>query len=273
MQRHARVILLFVALPYVGCGCSQNVNKDIIDAPEAANIRNPSETQTHVGFTDIRPSVSSDGGFSLDRTKVTTFTENASIAKGDAYGVVVVKGHNATLDISGGSVNELVVKADNHVSVAGGIIKEMYINDNCTALISGGRTDTVVGYGTNTVTIKGNCKIGKLQPYGPTQIIVDSNDVSIETIQYPTKCGCVDQSQKNDLILSGGRFCNVGTGSTDVLLTIIGYNLSKSAFGGAYGYGIVKGRWKDGTDFSINFVDKSTFSHTDLRDLQHASHK
>ncbi len=97
---------------------------------------------------------------------------------------------------------------------------------------------------------------------------MDSSDVSVDAIQYFTRCGCVDQSQKVRIDLSGGRFNTVGTGSTEVALNVTGYDLHKSAYGGKHGYGRVKGRWKDGTGFSFDLADKSTFSHTDLRSLQ-----
>ncbi len=151
--------------------------------------------------------------------------------------------------------------------------EQAYIYDNCKAMISGGAIHSVSGYGANTITVRNKSKIETLHSYGTTKVSVDSNDASIETIRYFTRCGCVDQSQKVNLELSGGRFGNIGTGSTEVALHIVGYNLSKSAYGGDYGYGVVKGRWRDGTDFSFNLLDTSTFSHTDLHNVETTSNK
>jgi len=215
--------------------------------------------------------VDADAGPSLDRKKTTILTQNSSIAEGDSHGVVVVGGSNTTLTVSGGSIAELIVKDASQVSVDAGIIRELYIYDNCKALISGGKVGAISGYGKNSITLRGKAEIEKLHSYGASKIVVESNNVSIDSIQYFTRCGCVDQSQKVKLEVARGQFGSIGTGSTEVALNITGYNLSKSAYGGKFGYGVVKGRWKDGTVFSIDLADKSTFSHTDLYELGSAT--
>jgi len=200
----------------------------------------------------------------LKRTKLKAFTRDASLVKGESYDTVVVEGKGTTLTMTDGYVGELVVKATCHIHLEGGTVQEMSIYDQCTALISGGKTGTVSGYGDNSVTIRGKAEIAALHAYGATQVAVDSDDATVETIRFFTKCGCVDQSQKIKLELSCGQFRNIGTGATEVMLDIAGLDLTKSAYGGTYGYGVVSGRWENGRQFCINLADTSTFSHIAL---------
>ncbi|NQV31715.1 MAG: hypothetical protein HQ515_03430 [Phycisphaeraceae bacterium] len=257
---------VIAVLVYAGSGCAQKTGANAA-IPTVVLAPTVSRTQASVKSVTEEPVMGSDVGRSFDRTMVTTLTDNASIAEGDDYGVVRVRGHHATVTITGGVIHELIVEDTNKIILEGGMIKEMYIYDHCRVVISGGRVGTVSGYGENTVTFKEKAEIETLHSYGATQIIVDSNDASIGTIQYFTKCGCVDQSQNVQLKLAGGRFGHIGTGSSEVLIHLTGYSLSKSAYGGDHGFGEVRGRWKDGAEFSIHFTDKSTFGHTHLLDL------
>ncbi len=241
-----------------GSGCAQKTGANAVVPPVAIA---PTVSRTP------EPVMGRDVGRSFDRTKVTTLTDNASIAEGDDYGVVRVRGRHATVTITGGVIRELIVEDTNKIILEGGVVEEMYIYDHCRAVISGGRIGTVSGYGENTVTLKEEAEIETLHAYGATKVIVDSNDACIDTIQYVNKCGCVDQSQDVQLKLAGGRFGHIGTGSAEVLIHLTGYRLSKSAFGGDHGFGEVRGRWEDGAEFVIHFTDKSTFAHTHLLDL------
>ena len=263
--------MVLTALVYAGSGCAQKSEKTIVNTPDVAAVAPSCETKPPVGISGTEPILGSDASPSIDRKNATIFTDNSSVTEGDTYGIVVVGGSNTTLTVSGGSIGELIVKDASRVSVDAGIIKEMYIYGDCEALISGGKTGTVYGYGQNTLTLRGKAEIEKLHSYGASKIVVESNNVSIDSIQYFTRCGCVDQSQKVKLEVARGQFGSIGTGSTEVALNITGYNLSKSAYGGKFGYGVVKGRWKDGTVFSIDLADKSTFSHTDLYELGSAT--
>jgi hypothetical protein len=253
-------------LVYAGSGCAQKTGANAV-TPTVAIAPTVSRAPASIKNGSAEPVMGSDVGRSFDRAKVTTLSHNSSIAEGNVYGVVRVRGHHATVTITGGAVHELIVEDTNKIILEGGMIKEMYIYDHCRVVISGGRVGTVSGYGENTVTLKEKAEIGTLHAYGATKVIVDSNDASIDTIQYFTKCGCVDQSQNVQLKLAGGRFGHIGTGPSEVLIHVTGYSLSKSAYGGDHGFGEVRGRWGDGAEFSIHFTDKSTFGHTHLLNL------
>ena len=240
---------MVMALGYAGTGCTQ-----IAERPAAPE-----------GIAHAQPSIPPIGE---DASDITAFTENASVRKGDSYGLLVLKGSSTSLNMSGGSIHKLIVKDASQVSIQGGVVQEMYLYDTCSLVITGGKIDTVSGYGHNAITVKGRAQIGKVQGYGAPKLVVDGADARVDTIQYFTKCGCVDQSQKVRIDLSGGTFNTIGTGSTEVALNVTGYDLRKSAYGGKHGYGLVKGKWKDGTSFSFDLADKSTFSHTDLHGLQ-----
>jgi hypothetical protein len=262
---HRVIFLALTALIYTASGCAQNSEKSTVNTPELAAVAPSQGTQFIASGPE--PTVDAETGPSLNRENPTILTHNSSISEGDTYGIVVLKGRDTTLRMSGGSIAELIIKDTSRVSVDAGIITEMYIYDNCEALISGGKIRTVSGYGKHTITLRGKAEIEKLQSYGASKIIIDSMDTRVDSIQYFTRCGCVDQSQKVKLELVGGYFGSIGTGATEVALNIAGYNLSKSAYGGKFGYGVVKGRWKDGTVFFIDLADKSTFSQTDLYEL------
>ena len=271
MARHTGLFFVLAALLILGSGCAYKAEHPIVKTPETGEVAPSFQNQPSVTVSAPEPSEMNDAGPSLEPKSITTVTKNTAIIPGDVYDVLVVKGKHVTLTVSGGQVSELILKDENQVSITGGTIESLYIYDHCQAEISGGRVNMVSGYGHNTVTLREKAEIGTLQSYGDTHLIVDSDEASLETLRYFTKCGCVDQSQRAKLELSCGRFTNIGTGLSDVLLTITGYELSKSAYGGTYGYGTVKGRWKNGTDFAINLMDKSTFSHTGLHDLSSAS--
>ncbi|MCP4451119.1 MAG: hypothetical protein GY809_06635, partial [Planctomycetes bacterium] len=247
MDRPERLSLVFGALLLLGLGCAHKAEYPTVKTPEMGHAA-PSFPDQPSMVSASASSGMNNAGPSLAQRSITTFTKNMSISEGDVYDVLVVKGRHISLNISGGQVKELIVKDENQVSVTGGTIEAMTIYDNCLAEISGGSIDTVSGYGKNKVTLRDNAQIIALHSYGETHLIVESDEATLETIQYFTKCGCVDQSQRARLDLSGGRFRNIGTGLSDVLLTITGQDLSKSAYGGTYGYGMVKGRWKNGTD-------------------------
>jgi len=240
---------MVMALGYAGIGCTRIAERPAV--PE--------------GIAHAQPSIPPIGANASD---VTTFTENASIREGDSYGILVIKGSNTALNMSGGSVHKLIVKDSSLVSIQGGVVQEMYLYDACSLVITGGKIDAVLGYGHNPITVRERAHIGKVHGYGAPKLVVDGIDARVDTIQYFSKCGCVDQSQKVRIDLSGGNFGAVGTGSTEVALNVTGYDLHKSAYGGKHGYGLVKGKWKDGTNFSFDLADKSTFSHTDLYSLR-----
>ncbi len=264
MSRCSTLCIVLTALVYTVSGCALTSKRNLVPAPEAVATTPSCETETSVSMTEAESAAGGDTRLSPGIEDMATFTNSSSILEGDTYGVVVVKGPNTTLTVSGGCIHKLVVKDASRVSVNAGVIRELYIYDSCNAVISGGEIGTIYGYGKNTVTIKERAVIETVQSYGATRVVVNSSDAAIDTIQYFTRCGCVDQSQSVQLELARGRFGNIGTGSTEVSISITGYRLSKSAYGGDYGFGWVKGRWKDGDDFSINFTDESTFGHTVL---------
>ena len=265
MGGYKSLYYILMALAYAGSGCAQR--------PERSVSNTPGRTTVSPSYGLSEPAVDNIDGPSLGHEDMVTFTSSASIEKGETLGIVLVKGPDTVLTVSGGSINELIVKDNGCVSVDSGIIKEMTLYDKCEAQVLGGKIGTMSGYGENTVTIKDKAKIENLNAYGSTQVIVDSNDASIGTIQYFTKCGCVNQSQKVKLELSGSQFDHIGTGLSEVALNIMGTHLTKSAYGGDYGYGEVTGRWRDGTGFSISFMDKWTFAHTDLHSPSSASNQ
>lgn len=266
MSSHWVFFLVAALFVYSVPGCNQRKAGDVAYAPD---LRNDAAPKMRAAVESMSPERvrSIDVGPSRAPAKITAFSENATIGEGDTYEVVVVKGNSTKLTVSGASIDELILKDTCRVSVDGGVIKEVYIYDHCEALISGGKIGVISGYGKNTLTIKGGAEIAALHAYGATQVVVDSDDAAIEAIRYFTKCGCVDQSQKANLEFSRGRLRNIGTGATEVTLTVIGLDLKKLAYGGAYGYGSVSGRWENGKAFSIHLADASTFSHIVLREL------
>ena len=100
----------------------------------------------------------------------------------------MVKGKGTVLTVSGGLIHELIVKDEGSVSLNGGIIGEMVVYDNCQAIVSGGKTETLSGYGENTITIKDRARIGKLHSYGATKVIMDSNDAIIDRLTSRKTC-------------------------------------------------------------------------------------
>lgn len=67
--------------------------------------------------------------------------------------------------------------------------------------------------------------------------------------------------------MSGGLVSEYLGAADSGLINIFGYDLSKTASGGEYGYGFVTGEWADGTIFSINLVVADAYSAVVLHEI------
>lgn len=182
------------------------------------------------------------------------FYSDGAIGEGDVYGNVGVWG-TATVDMTGGYAFDLTTYDFSTVSISGGEIgpQSLSATGNSTVNVAGGLVfgDLNAKY-SSKVNISGGAVSGTL---------TCSDSSSVEIIGgYTDNIWARDGST---LDVKGGAINGYLHASMDSIVNIYGLDLYARDSGGAWGAGLVMGRWSDGTEFTIPLLG-DTYSHITL---------
>lgn len=217
---------------------------------------------------------------------VTVFDANTTINSGD-YDYVVATGANTVINVTGGTINRLVLASGAELNMSDGAIDGtdsagglVLYGPNSIANISGGTITAswaVNCYGNSEVVIDGNTIItGHVRCYKDSYLEVSGN-ASIYKIQLFDDSslvmtgGTVEHTNiegfSGSVQLSGG---SIALGSirppVDTEIQVVGYGLAKVPYGGTYGLGQVTGNWNDDSVISLNFEYNHPYPYVYLYD-------
>ncbi len=219
---------------------------------------------------------------SLQAETITIFDANDIIADGDVYDAVVVKGDGTVVDMTGGSVRKIITMNGSTLNVSGGQSAPGYgigvrTHDTSTVNVSGGDVNFEHAGGSSHVNIFGQATVGTIFAYRSAVVSVSGGTVERADLWGRSRMiitgGTVQQvgglSDTSRLDISGGTLGWVNlwnARSGEPALNVIGNNLSALPYTdfSSY-YGMISGRWNDGTPFTINF-DYMTYDIVTLWD-------
>lgn len=173
------------------------------------------------GIQQLTVSTSHGGGRLYDQSK-------AWIVTGGVVAGYLEVHDTSAVDLSGGSVNQLVARNSSTVNMAGGSVTDLYASDANSVDISGGDiSNCLSAYGTSIVNVSGG-SIYKLWTYGTGTVNVSGGSLSY----------CLDTWQNSTVTFIGKDF-HLGAG-----LAMYGDHV--------LGTGILSGEWSDGTPWTVN---------------------
>ena len=171
---------------------------------------------------------------------ITVYDSNATIADGNTYDTVVVKGDDTVVGLNDANIVLVIVMDKASFSVAGGrVINKVECYDSSLVTLSEGTIWQVKAYGQSRVNISG---------------------------------GTVDNIRPgfNSMInLSGGTVDKIGLSESlaeDCEINVIGHDLNKVPYGGSYGNGQISGYWNDDSSFIIDLQYGGAYSNIVLYD-------
>lgn len=187
------------------------------------------------------------------------FYEDGTIDPCDEYSNVRVfdtPPDHTTLDVMGGIVDSIGAYDESTVNVSGGTVSSLYAFDSSTVNASGGIVGGLSANGTGTVNVFDDGRVGSLLAQESGVVNMSGGTVdSLGGIEFGT------------VNLSGGFVLDSLGATGSGLINVFGYNLAKTATGGAYGYGFLTGEWTDETIFSIDFSAAGTYLRTNLYEI------
>lgn len=229
---------------------------------------------------------------------VTIFDSNSTVASGDSYDTLVVKGDGTVVNMTGGSITKLITMNDSTFNMSDGSCN-CYSYDTSTVNISGGTISTLKGLSQSKINITGQatitqasfgssstCEVSSPDAFISSMCIRDVASVSIingtissiriHGLDYNCKLYVRGGSVEN---ISGGTYwgtiqLNGGTiTEIDIVydlsnykINVVGYDLINLPYGGSEGCGQITGYWNDDSSFSINLGSPLTYDFINLYD-------
>jgi hypothetical protein len=169
---------------------------------------------------------------------------------GRAYGIHTYDA--STLNFSGG-LTEVTALEESIVNVSGGTIYTIAAWNSSTVNASGGSVYSLEAWESSTANVWGEADVSSLGSRGSGVV-----NMSGGMADY---VGAIESGTVN---LSGGLVLDSLWAGDSGIINIYGYDLSKTASGGTYGYGFVNGYWSDNTPFSIYLDGSGTYSRVVL---------
>lgn len=181
---------------------------------------------------------------------------DAVIQDGNEFNVVSVYDtppDYTTVDMLGGLVDTLDAYDESTINISGGTVNTLNSYESSTVNTFGGSIYGLYAYDTSMVDVRDNAHVDILRARGYSVV-----DVSGGTLDL------ISASLFGTVSLSGGLISDYLAAADSGIINVYGYNLSKVASGGGYGYGFVEGQWDDGTIFTIDFGGPDTYSRVML---------
>ena len=193
----------------------------------------------------------------------TIITSNFVISDGDVYDVVVIRGDDTVVTMTGGDVNTIVALDASTVNMLGGNVGHFDCYDTGIVNLSGGNVTLFWPDGRSTATISGDVSIEDVYVGGRAVVNVSGNAVvsgtlccwgtSTINISDGTIADISIYGEVPNINLSGGTITTM-----DIYyiyhgeINLIGHDITQYPYSGAHGSPKVTGFWNDDTAFTIS---------------------
>lgn len=151
-------------------------------------------------------------------------------------------------EYSAGNEKWVYMYNDASVDITGGRIDELYMYDDTSAEVTAGKVGILWGQGNSNIEVHEGSEIGLLRPNDNATASVHGGEIQV--------IFALGSSQTN---VYGGTIDEIQARST-VNLFVDSYEINPN--GGSFNHGFVTGIWlEDGSSFGINLVGVATINH------------